>query len=164
METTTKSTRTLFDRANSQLQNTVFQYINHYYLCIFASYEQEPACCTRKNLHPWRWPLWLSSLLKCTNHRLTVLTPTNSLQECSASINECQFFLHRGIRWHTFAPTALPCKMPFCQPVPLLPSVTRQQNGMEYKRKGSTSTAILALIFLLPSINLLIPVSLQWLL
>jgi len=51
--------------------------------------------------------------------------------------------------------------MPFCQPVPLLPSVTRQQNGMEYKREGSTSTAILALIFLLPSINLLIPVSLQ---
>ena len=32
--------------------------------------------------------------------------------------------------------------MPFCQTAPLLPSVTQQQNVMEYWWEGSTSTAI----------------------
>ena len=32
--------------------------------------------------------------------------------------------------------------MPFCQTVPLLPSVTWQQNVMEYWCEGSASTAI----------------------
>ena len=54
----------------------------------------------------------LSLSLKCTTPLLTVLTPTSP-----ASSTECQwvpFFLHGGIKWHTFAPYALPCQMPFC--------------------------------------------------
>ena len=44
METTTdaKSTVTLFDRANPQLQNTTFQHSHHHSLRIFISSEQEP--------------------------------------------------------------------------------------------------------------------------
>ena len=46
METTTdkKSTITLFDSINSQLQNTIFQHSHHHQLCIFDSNEQELAC------------------------------------------------------------------------------------------------------------------------
>ena len=33
-------------------------------------------------------------------------------------------------------------QMPFCQTAPLLPSVTEQQNAVEYWWEGSTSTAI----------------------
>ena len=36
---------TLFDRAHSQLQNTIFQHT------FFASNEQEPSCCSQRNLH-----------------------------------------------------------------------------------------------------------------
>jgi len=48
METTraTRSTITLFDRANSQLPHTN---------CIFTSNKQEHACCIRTNLYQWRW-------------------------------------------------------------------------------------------------------------
>ena len=55
METTadSKSIITLFDRENSQLQNTIFQHNHHYKLSIFASSEQEHAYCTHKNLHQW---------------------------------------------------------------------------------------------------------------
>lgn len=44
METTTniRSTKTLFNRANSHLQNTVFQYSHHHDLCIFTSDGKEP--------------------------------------------------------------------------------------------------------------------------
>ena len=57
METTrdTRSPITLFDRANSQLQNTTFQRSHHHQLYIFTSNEQEPACHTHKNFHQQRW-------------------------------------------------------------------------------------------------------------
>ena len=45
-KTDTKNTITLFDRANSQLLNTIFQHYYHHYLCIFARNEQEPKSCT----------------------------------------------------------------------------------------------------------------------
>ena len=48
--TDTKSKITLFDRANSQLQNTVFQHSHHHELSTFASGEQEPACRTCNHL------------------------------------------------------------------------------------------------------------------
>ena len=82
METTTntKSTITLFDRANSRLQNTIFQHSHQYYLCPFASNEQDPPCCTHKNLHCCLESGFsftsLSPLLKLTTHCLTVLTST----------------------------------------------------------------------------------------
>ena len=57
------------------------------------------------------------------------------LHKCSASIDDClwvPFFLHGGIQWHTFASSALPCQMPFCQTASLLPSVRWHQKVMEY--------------------------------
>ena len=49
METTadTKITITVFDRANSQLWNTIFQHSHQHYLCN----KQEPVLCAYKNLH-----------------------------------------------------------------------------------------------------------------
>jgi len=67
---------------------------------------------------------------------------------CLVSINIQQasmgdIFLHGGIQWHTFDSYALPCQMPICQTIPLLPSVTHQQNVMEYWQEGSIPTDIL---------------------
>ena len=41
-----------------------------------------------------------------------------------------------------FTSDAIPCKTPFGQMAPLLPSVAQQQNVMTYWWEGSTSTAI----------------------
>ena len=51
------------------------------------------------------------------------------------------FFSHR-IQFHTFASSTLPCHVPLCQTVPLLPSVTQQQNVMEYFWEDSVPTAM----------------------
>jgi len=55
METTTatKSTITLFDKANSQLQNTIFQQSAPLAPTV-TSNEQEPACHAHKNLRQQR--------------------------------------------------------------------------------------------------------------
>ena len=65
---------------------------------------------------------------------------------CLVSINvqefqRVPFFSLGGIQFHTFAPYAVPCQIPFCQTAPLLPSVTQQQNVTEYWWEGSTSTS-----------------------
>ena len=75
----------------------------------------------------------------------TLLTSTVCLQNHSASVSECQwmpFFPHGGIQFHSSASYTLPCSTPFCRTVPLLPSVTWQQNLREYWWEGSTSTAV----------------------
>ena len=105
METTTdtKSTITQIDRANSQLQNTVFQRSHHHLLCIFASNEQELHAALIKICTSATDPLWLLPMLKHTIHNLTVLTATAGLHKCSSSIDECQwvpFLLHRGVPLH----------------------------------------------------------------
>jgi len=67
------------------------------------------------------------------------------LCKCSVSVSECQwvpFFPHSGIQWHTISLYMLPCQTPFCWIAPLLPSVTWQQNRMEYCWEDSTSAAI----------------------
>jgi len=53
-----------------------------------------------------------------------------------------QFFLHGGIQFLTFASSALPCQVPFCQSAPPLPSVAQQQNVREYWQEGSASPSI----------------------
>jgi len=66
------------------------------------------------------------------------------LHQHPASVSEYRwvhFFPHGGMQWHTFASSALPRQTPFSQTVPLLPSVTRQQNRMEYWWEGSAPTA-----------------------
>ena len=87
----------------------------------------------------------LSPLLKRTTSASLCSHPLFGLLQCSASISECQWmqFLPRGgTHRHTFASYTLPCQTPFCQTSPLLPSVTWQQNIIEYWQEGSTSTAI----------------------
>jgi len=101
METTTdtKGTITLFDRTNSQLQNTLFQHSHHHQLCIFTSCEQEPACCTLKVYTSGADSLSLSSLLKRTTHH--VIAHIRGLVSVNASVDECQwvpFIPHGGIQ------------------------------------------------------------------
>ena len=70
---------TIFDKANSQLQNVVLQYSHHCQLCIFASIEL--ACCAHQNLHghpEYGFSFMsLSPLLKHTTHHLTVTESQN---------------------------------------------------------------------------------------
>lgn len=49
--TDTKNTVTLFGRAYSQLQNTIFQCRHVHQLHVFTSQGQEPACCAHQHLH-----------------------------------------------------------------------------------------------------------------
>ena len=62
-----------------------------------------------------------------------------NIQQMSVNVSGC----HGGIQWHTFSSCSLPCQTPFCQTAPLLPSVTRQQNVMQYWWKGSIYTVVL---------------------
>lgn len=76
LETTTdtKSPVTPFNRANSQLQHSIFQQGHHHELCIFNRDEQEPAfamICTSGDD-----TLSVLPLLKCAIHSLTVLVST----------------------------------------------------------------------------------------
>ena len=88
--------------------------------------------------------------LHCWNVPPTASLCSHSLfgfQQCSANINECQsqwmpFFPRGGNQWHTFTSSTLSCQMPLYQTAPLLPSVTWQQDVMEYWQEGSTSTVI----------------------
>jgi len=141
--TDTKTTITLFGRANSQLHNTVFQY----------SYVFSPAM--NKSLHVMLvkicMAIWYVACLSCCCCHSWIAPPTTSLltclgsiyiQQASMNVNGCHFFCIRGFQWHTSASSALPCQMPFCQTAPLLPSVTWQQTVMGYWWEGPTSTDI----------------------
>ena len=52
-------------------------------------------------------------------------------------------YCSRACRDEQYHLVSLPCQTPLCQAAPLLPSITEQQNVMEYWWEGSTSTAIL---------------------
>ena len=96
-ETTTdrKSTITLFDRANSHLQNTIFQHHSTPPLTVFSS-------AINKSLHATLIKTCMSRgdpllpLLKCTNQCLTVLTPTvwspRKVQQAPMNANGCHIF------------------------------------------------------------------------
>jgi len=96
METTTatKSTITLFDKANSQLQNSIFQQSAPLAPTI-TSNVQEPACHAHKNLCQQRWLMW--PLLKHTTHcephsaHIHWLVSIN-VQRASVNVNGCHFF------------------------------------------------------------------------
>ena len=127
----------LFDRANSQLENTIFQHSHHYLLCIFTSDEQEPK----------------SHLSKCEPvevthcHHIWNAPPITSL---------CSHLLF-GLHTHSQAPKTISGRHFFhmeewngtlllpahfhvrhhCQTAPLLPSVTQQQEVTGYWWEGS---------------------------
>jgi len=109
--TDTKSTITLFDREDYQIQNTTFQPIHHHELCIFTSNELEPACCICANLYQSRQPS-VTVVTAEMQHPL----PDCAHIHCSVSINVhqvlmnvsgCNFF---WIQWHTVASSTLPCQ------------------------------------------------------
>ena len=58
------------------------------------------------------------------------------------NVNVAIFPPHGRIQCHTFASFTPSCPTPFCQTAPLLPSVTQQQNVMEYWWEDSIFTAI----------------------
>ena len=126
----------LFDRANSQLLNTISYAFCQQWTrdCMPRSYRSAPAnvicCCHCWNTAP--------STSLCSH-------PLCGLHQCLASVDECQwvpFSLRGGIHFHASTSRALPCQRPFCQTAPLLPSVMQQQNVMGYWWEGSTSTAV----------------------
>jgi len=137
----------LFDRENCQLRNAIFQR-SHHISCAFS-----PA--VEKSLHAMLikifMAIWNMTCFSCHCCHCWNAPPTTSLRSHplfglhthSANINECQWvqwFLHGGIQFHSFASYALPLQTPFCQSATLLPSVTWQQNAMEYWLEGSTFT------------------------
>ena len=135
-----KSTITLFDRANSQLQNTIFQCSHYHSLRIFTRHEQQqPACCAHKNLYGH--PVCLSTQRPLPHCAHTHCSVFRNIQQALMNVNGYHFFPPWGIQWHTFASYALPCQTTFCQTAPLLPAVTQQQNIMEHWQEGSISTA-----------------------
>jgi len=111
METATKSTITLFEWANSQLQNTTFQYSHYHQLCIFTRDEQVPSYYTSKNLYQWRWPTVARTTAEMHHHPPSFCShPLFGLHKHSASADKCQcvpFFLWGEIHCHTFASYAL---------------------------------------------------------
>ena len=145
MEKTTdkKSTITLFNRPNSQLQNTIFfvivttiiwfTWMRHSLLCGVTAV----LGCLERGLS-FMSPL---ALLKRTTHHLTVLHPLFGLYKQSASIGECQwvhFFPHGGIRFHPFASYELPCQIRSVR----LPLCCHLSHSNKYWWEVSTSTAI----------------------
>jgi len=99
----TKITITLFDRANSQLQNIVFQRSTTITYAFSPVMNNSLHALLIEIFHRGGDTLLLSSLLKCTSHPWLCSHPLFGLQKCSASISECQwitFFPHEGIQWH----------------------------------------------------------------
>lgn len=121
METTTKSTVTLFGRTNSQLQNTLFQQSHHYQLCIFTNDEQEPAC----HSHNICMAIQNMACLWCHCHHCCHHPPPHcahihclvsvKLQQRLMNVSGCHFFLHGGIQWDTFVSYILSCQTPLRQ-------------------------------------------------
>jgi len=143
MEITTKRAITLFNRTNSELQNTIYQHSLFVWMnrprcssfCCVTVVHGCPECGLSST--------WYLPLVKCTTHCLTVLTST--FWSPSASISACHWvtlYLHGGIQFQTFTSYTLSRQVPFCQSAPLLPSVTWQPHIMEYWWESSTPTAV----------------------
>jgi len=149
METTrdTKSTITLFDRANSA---------TNYYFSTVTTISCAFSLAMNKSLHAALVNISIAiqnmvcasfHCCHCWNSQPTASQRSHPLldhRKHSANVNECQlvpFFLHERIQFHTFVSYALPCQLLFCQTAPLLLSVTWQQNVTEYCWDDSTSTA-----------------------
>ena len=97
---------TTHDRANYQLQNTIFfQCSHHHQLRISKNDEQEPACCSCKNRHQWRWPCHYCHSWNAAPTALLCSHPLFGLHKPSNSRDECQWvpFFHIKV----FNPTPL---------------------------------------------------------
>ena len=79
---------TLFDRANSQLQDVIFWHCHYHYLCIFTIDEQEPACHACKNLQERR----LRTLAAIVSAILKHITQWNCLTVLISTVWSPQMF------------------------------------------------------------------------
>ena len=132
--TDTNSTITVFDRAYSQVQSTVFNTV------ATISYAFLPAM--NKSLHAAPLELWTRlSCCHCGNSphcaHIYCLVSVNIQQALVNVSGCCQFHKEEFIAAH-----ALPCQAPFCQTATLLSSAAWQQNVTECCWEGLASTAI----------------------
>ena len=104
--TGTKNTIALFNRENSQPQNTLFQYSYHHYLCIFISDEQESSCCIHNSLYQKRWRTVTVTTAE-THHTPYHCAHIHGLVSRNIQqVNECHFFLMEQfndtsfLHWH----------------------------------------------------------------
>lgn len=89
----------------------------------------------KKNLHQRWWPLSLQPLLKHTPfppHYTHIHCVVSNTFWMFMSIIIGYIFLHGGFQLQTLSSSALSHRIPFCQTVPLLLSVTWQKNVMGY--------------------------------
>ena len=93
METTTdkKSSIAVFDRANPQLQNAIFEHSHNHELCTFTRDEWEPVCCTHQNLHQWSYPTVTVTTAKM-HHPLPHCLLSINFQKALINVNRCNFF------------------------------------------------------------------------
>jgi len=140
-KTTTKSITTLFDKANSQLLNTLNTVTTISYTFLPAMNKSLHVAlvkiCTSRcdhSCHCWNAP----PTPHCVHiHRLV-----------SISVHKCRWMSAgaicsaRKISMTHIVPRALPWQTPVRQSAPLLPSVTWQQHVTGYWWQASASTAI----------------------
>ena len=144
---TTKSTMTLFDRDNSQLQNVIFQQSPPLAnLCGWVDWDALQFVVWQLWVAIWTWLVFHTAVATAEMH---LSPPYCAHIHCLVSINIQQVLIN--VSWSWFF-----CKEEFndtyllhtyfhviCHFVaPLLPPVAWQQNVMEYWQEGSTSTAI----------------------
>jgi len=143
METTTDTniTITLFHIENSQLQNAIFNIATTISDAFLPAMTKSLYASLSKTCTHWRWPT-VSITTSQTQHPPLHCAHSHCLVFINGQQAVSPFFPCGGIQCHTFASHAFPCQTSFHQTAPLLPSVTQQQNGMEYWWEGSASTAI----------------------
>ena len=119
METTTdtKSMIIIFDRANAQLQNDMFQKLPPLAdLHGWADWDTLHFVVQKLTMAKWQQQHETQAMFHCWNappppRHLTAPTPLSGLHKHSASTYErqqVQFFLHGGIQLHTFNQTLCP--------------------------------------------------------
>jgi len=145
METTTdkRSTVTLFDRANSQLQNTIFNIVIAISGMFFASNEQGLRAVLLKVCMSRGAPLSLLPLLKCTTSASLCYTHCLvSIRVQQASTSQwVSFFPCGGIQFHFVASSTLSCQITLWQSATQLLTCIWQR-VMVCWLEGSTSACI----------------------
>ena len=127
----TKSTITLFNRANSQLQNISFQQSPPWTMQFHQQWTRVYTPCLSKPAP--------AGVTNC--HHSWNAAPTASL--CPPPLLGLHpFFSRRGIQWHIFASYTLSYQMPHCQIAVWWMAPEGEQNVMECCWEGSTSTVI----------------------
>ena len=121
---------------------------SHHELCIYTSHEEEPACCAHKHLYQRRQPIVAVSTAE--THYLLLphwahihcLVSIN-IQQASMNVNWCHFFYIEEFSDNPLLHTCTSMLDAILLNYLSAPSVTWQQNVMEYWWEGSASTLTL---------------------